>query len=92
MIAEHDPAIEVSPLAARCPGDVDRLVVRIAQGIAFTEDGDGADSGLIAQEAIVAPGRVLRAAQGEEEDGAERNPRWVEPETSARHRRYHTQP
>jgi hypothetical protein len=92
MIAEHDPAVGVPSLSPSGPGYVHRLVVGVPKGIALPEDGDGADARLVAQQPIVAAGRVLRAAQGKEEHGAEGDPRGVEPEEAVSHARYHTQP
>ena len=91
-IAEDDPAVGVSSLAASGPGHVDGLVTGEAQGIALAEDGHGASCRLVVQEAIVTTRRILGAMQDNEEHGAERDPRGVEPEKAASHARYHTQP
>ncbi len=92
MVAEHDPAVGISPFAARGPGYVDGLVVGEANGVAPAKNGDGVSGGFIVEDPAVAAGWIVRAAQGSEEDGTERDPRGVEPEKAATHARYHTQP
>src|SRR5258708_15045826 len=92
MVEEHDPAVGVSSFAAGGPGYVDGLVAGEADGVTLAKDGDGDGGCFVVEDPAMAAGRIVRAAQSKEENGAERNPRGVEPEKAATHARYHTQP
>jgi len=52
---------------------------------ARANDGEGARAGLIRQDAALGAGGVFEAAEGDEEDGAEENPRGVEVPEAAKH-------
>ena len=91
-IAEHHPPPPHPALPPPGVGHVDGFVGAIASVIGAAKEIDGANCRLIAQNPIVPPGRILGAADGEEERGADRDPQRVEQPIAPPHARYHSRP
>jgi len=91
-IAENNPPIGVAALASAGVGDVNSFVVAEADRVGRVEKGQGADRGVIAQDAARPARWIFAVAQGQEENGAERNPHGVEQPVAAPHARYHSGP
>ena len=91
-VAEHYPPIRVASLASAGVGDVNGLVVAEADRITLAKDRQRADAGIVAQNAARPARRIFAVAQGQEENGAERDPQGVEQPIAAPHARYHSGP
>src|SRR5881296_3718930 len=85
-VAEHDPPVLF-------PRHVYRLVVAIPRAIELSQEVDGANLGVVAEDPALPARRVLAVAEGESERGADENPRGVEqPAVSTHAVRYHSRP
>ena len=76
LIEEHEPALLDTPFVAPRAGDVDDLVAGEPAGLA---DRGSALAGIDGEDRPLGPRRIFEPAQREEEDGAEREPRGIEP-------------
>ena len=81
FVEEDHPAVLVAPFTAARSGHVHDLVIAEA---ALAGDGAGAEAGVDGEDAALRARRIFESAEGEEEEGAERDPSGVQRPPAAR--------